>query len=135
MAKYDFEMPAELQDYEIDAILMVADRLVEWVSDVKDYALSEALQGKSYEHFKVVEGRSNRKYTSEEAVAQAVTDAGFDPYEHKVLGITAMSAMLGKKRFEELLGDLTFKPPGKPVLVSTSDKRPAMKNAAQEDFQ
>ena len=134
MAKYDFEVPATLEDHEIEAILMKVDQLTSWAEDVKEYALNQALQGKKYEHFKVVEGRSNRKYTDENAVAFAVKDAGFDPYEKKLLGITAMTSLLGKKKFEELLGGMITKPPGKPTLVSKSDKRPAMKNTAQEDF-
>lgn len=134
MAKYDFEMPAELEDHEIDAILMVADRLTEWANDVKEYALAEALRGKEYEHFKVVEGRSVRKYTSEDDAAKAVTDAGYDPYEKKLLGITAMTSLLGRKKFEDILGNLTFKPRGRPALVPKSDKRPAMKSTAKEDF-
>ena len=134
LAKYDFEMPDELEDYEIDAILMKVDQLTAWASDVKEYALNQAILGVDYGHFKVVEGRSNRKYTSEEDVAQAVTDAGYDPYEKKLLGITAMTALLGKKKFAELLGGMVYKPPGKPTLVSKSDKRPAMKNTAQTDF-
>lgn len=56
-----------------------------------------------------------------------------DPYEHSVLGITAMTALLGKKRFSELLGELIEKPQGKPTLVSISDKRPAI-YTANEDF-
>lgn len=134
LAKYDFEMPDELEDYEIDAILMKVDQLTAWASDVKEYALNQALLGVDYGHFKVVEGRSNRKYTSEEDVAQAVTDAGYDPYEKKLLGITAMTTLLGKKKFEELLSGMVYKPPGKPTLVSKSDKRPALKNTAQTDF-
>ena len=55
------------------------------------------------------------------------------PYEKKLLGITAMSTLLGKKKFEELLGELAYKPPGKPTLVPESDKRPAM-NTAIDDF-
>lgn len=51
-----------------------------------------------------------------------MTAAGFDPYEHKVLGITAMTAMLGKKQFNAILGDLITKPQGKPTLVPESDK-------------
>lgn len=78
-------------------------------------------------------GRSNRRYTDDAAVAETVKGAGFDPYEQKLLGVTAMTSLLGKKRFEELLGGLTFKPPGKPALVPDSDKRPAM-NTAAEDF-
>ena len=133
-AKYDFEMPAELEDYEIDAILMMVDRLTEWEDDVKDYALAEALKGTEYEHFKVVEGRSNRTYTSEDDVVRTVETAGYDPWEKKLMGITAMTALLGKKKFEELLGSLTYKPRGKPALVPTSDKRPAMKYTAEDDF-
>jgi len=82
----------------------------------------------------VVEGRSNRKYTSEEDVVRAVEAAGCDPWERKLKGVTAMTSLLGKKRFEELLGPLTYKPRGKPALVPKSDKRPVMKNTAQEDF-
>lgn len=134
MAKYDFEMPDTLEDYEIDAILMKVDELTSWASDIKEYALNQALRGIDYEHFKVVEGRSNRKYTDEDKVAKVVTNAGYDPYDKTIKGITAMTKLLGKKKFNELLGDLTFKPQGKPTLVTKSDKRPAMKNTAQEDF-
>ena len=134
LAKYDFEMPVELENHEIDAILMMVDRLTEWANDVKEYALAEALKGTEYEHFKVVEGRSVRRYTSEEDVARAVEAAGYEPWERKLMGITAMTSLLGKKRFEELLGSLTYKPRGKPALVSKSDRRPAMKNTAEEDF-
>ncbi len=133
LAKYDFEMPATLDDYEIAAILPRIDQLISWGNDIKDYALSQAQSGTHYEGFKIVEGRSNRKYADEAAVASKVTDAGYDPYEKKLLGITAMSTLLGKKKFEELLGDLIYKPPGKPALVPESDKRPAM-NTAADDF-
>ena len=134
IAKYDFESPALLEDYEIDDILLMADRLTEWVKDVKEYALTSALSGTEYEHFKVVEGRSNRRYTSDEEVAKAVAAAGYDPYDLKLKGVTAMTAMLGRQKFEEFLGSLTFKPQGKPALVLKSDRRPAMQNTAQEDF-
>lgn len=134
LARYDFEMPATLEEHEIDAILLKADQLISWASDVKEYALNQALQGTDYSHFKVVEGRSNRKYTDEDDVAKTVMAAGYDPYEKSILGITAMSKLLGKKKFNELLGSLICKPQGKPTLVSRSDKRPTMKNTAQDDF-
>lgn len=133
LAKYDFEMPATLDDTEIAAILEKVDEMISWGNDIKEYALKLAQSGVHFEGWKVVEGRSNRKYTDEAAVAFAVKDAGFDPYEKKLLGVTAMSALLGKKKFEELLGGLIYKPPGKPALVPESDKRPAM-NTAIEDF-
>ena len=126
LARYDFEMPAELENDEIALILTKVDELVSWAGDIKTYALSQALSGVKYEGFKVVEGRSNRKYTDEEAVARAVTEAGHDPYEKKLLGITAMTSLLGRKKFDEILGGLVFKPAGRPTLVQESDKRPAM---------
>ena len=70
---------------------------------------------------------------NETAVAETVKDAGYDPFEHKVLGITAMTKLLGKTRFEELLYGFIEKPQGKPTLVPMSDKRPAM-NTAANDF-
>ena len=59
--------------------------------------------------------------------------AGFDPYERKLLGITAMTTLLGRKKFEKLLGGLTCKPEGKPVLVPETDKRQELHTAA-DDF-
>ncbi|HBT65524.1 MAG TPA: DUF2800 domain-containing protein, partial [Ruminococcaceae bacterium] len=91
------------------------------------------ISGKDWTGYKLVEGRSNRRYTDEAAVADAVSAAGFDPYERKVLGITAMTSLLGQKRFEEVLGGYIEKPQGKPTLVPESDKRPAI-NTAQQDF-
>ena len=110
-----------------------ADELAAWVTDVKDYALSQALHGVSYPGYKVVEGRSARKYVSEEAVAHAVNAAGYDPYSHKVLGLTEMQKLLGKQQFNELLGSLITRPQGKPTLVPESDKRPAM-STITDDF-
>lgn len=133
LAKYDFKMPATLDDTEIAAILEKVDEMISWGNDIKDYALQQAQSGVHFEGWKIVEGRSNRKYTDENAVTDTVKDAGFDPYEKKLLGITAMSTLLGKKKFEELLGGLIYKPPGKPTLVPESDKRPAM-NTAKDDF-
>ena len=133
LAKYDFEMPSHLEDTEIAAILPKVDELVSWVNDIKEYALQQALSGTVYDGYKVVEGRATRKYTDEDAVAFTVKDHGFDPYEKKLLGITAMTSLLGKQKFNELLGGLIEKPQGKPTLVPATDKRPAL-NTAKDDF-
>ncbi len=133
LARYDFKLPPLLTDAEVEEILARADDLVSWAADIKEYALQQAISGKEWHGWKLVEGRSNRRYTNETAVAGAVTDAGFDPYEHKVLGVTAMQKLLGKSRFEEILAAYIEKPQGKPTLVPESDKRPAM-NTAKNDF-
>ena len=132
LAKYEFEKPAMLEDEEIAVILPKIDSLISWATDIKEFALQQALSGTVYEGYKVVEGRSNRKYSDETAVARIVQDAGYDPFEKKLLGVTAMQRQLGKKKFQELLGGLLYKPPGKPVLVPASDKRPELGTAAND---
>ncbi len=133
MAQHDFKLPPTLSNEEIAVILDKLDDLIGWASDIKEYALNAALHGTRFHGWKLVEGRSNRRYTDEAAVAQIVSETGRDPYEHKLLGITAMEKLLGKKQFSTLLSDLVERPQGKPVLVSTSDKRPEMTNA-KNDF-
>jgi len=135
LAAYDFTEPATLSNDEITAILAKVDELTSWASDIKSYALTEALKGAKFDGFKVVEGRSNRRYINADAVADAVGKAGYDPYERSVLGLTAMEAMLGKKRFAELLEGLIEKPAGKPTLVPNADKRQELNiTTAADDF-
>ena len=132
LAKYEFKQPPLLTDEEVEEILGRIDELIAWASDIRDYALQAAIGGKHWTGYKLVEGRSNRKYTDERAVVAAVRAAGYEPYEHKVLGVTAMTTMLGKKQFNDILGGFVTKPQGKPTLVPDSDKRPAMTNIINE---
>ena len=134
LAQYEFADAPTLDTDEIAAILPRIDSLVSWAEDVKEYALKQALAGVRYPGYKLVEGRSNRRYSDEVAVAKVVSNAGYDPYEKKLLTITAMQKQLGKKRFEELLNGLVIKPQGKPVLAPISDTRPKY-NTATTDFE
>ena len=118
---------------DIADILKKADDFTSWISDVKEYALSEALKGVKYPGFKVVEGKANRKYTDEEAVAKEVQKLGIDPYDHKLKSITEMTKLLGKEKFKVLDGYI-IKPQGKPTLVPDTDKRPEY-NSAAKDFE
>ena len=132
LAQYEFKLPPLLTDEDIEDILSKVDELVSWASDIKEYALQQAISGKKWAGWKLVEGRSNRKYVNDAVVADVVEHAGFDPYERKVLGVTAMQKLLGKSRFDELLSLYIEKPQGKPTLVPESDKRPAMSTAAAD---
>ena len=133
MAKYDFKPPELLEETEISIILDKCDELIKWANDVKDYALDYICRGNHIPGYKVVEGRSVRKYSNEKDVIKAVEEAGFDPYDKKLLPITSMQKRLGKDKFNEILGNLVVKPQGKPTLAVESDKRPPM-NSASSDF-
>lgn len=138
LAKHEFAPPAELTDVEIADVLAKIPQLKTWAADVEAYALSRAVnQGVVFEGFKLVAGRSVRKYTSETDVAKAAEAAGYrDIYDRKLITLTAMERLMGKPAFNEILGDLVTKPAGKPTLVPASDKRPALDLvSAATDFQ
>lgn len=135
LAKYEFNKSDLLEDDEIEEILEKVDDLVSWSNDIKEYALKLALGGKQWANQKLVEGRSIRKYSNDNDVAAAVIKAGYDPYDKKLLGVTAMTKALGKAKFDELLSDYIIKPPGKLTLVTNSDKRQAVTiNNVNEEF-
>ena len=133
IAKYDFSDPPLLTDAEISEVLSRVDDLVAWANAVREYALSAALEGRKIAGWKVVEGRSARKFADDDAVCARVSAAGFDPYEKKMLGVTALEKLLGRKDFRNLLADLVVRQAGKPVLVPESDKRPEL-DLASVDF-
>lgn len=126
LMRYDFEQPATLTDAEIEDILGQIDRLTAWAEEVREYAQTEAINGKKWTGYKLVESKTNRRYTDEVAVANAVIQAGKDPYERKLRGITDMTRLLGKPTFERILGGFVEKPRGKATLVPESDNRPAI---------
>lgn len=141
LSKLEFRNPDTLEEWEIGEILQRAEELNSYVSDVRDYVFDQALNhGKKYEGWKLVEGRSNRKYLDEKKVRETLIEAGYtdeDITETKVLGITAMEKAIGKKVFGEVLSELVIKPEGKPVLVPETDKRPEIHTAdsAKKDFE
>lgn len=137
LAQMEFKPPALLSEEEIAEVLSVADELAKWAADVYAFASDEAItHGKHWNGFKLVEGRSNRKYTDEEAVAEAACAAGYtDIFKKTLIGISEMEKLLGKKKFAEVLGKLVYKPQGKITLVAESDKRDAIITAtAEADF-
>ena len=137
LAQMEFPPPVLLSDEEIAEVLKVADDLAKWAADVYAFATDEAItHGKQWTGFKLVEGRSNRKYTDEEEVAEAAKAAGYtDIYKSTLVGITEMEKLMGRKRFAEVLGKLVYKPQGKITLVTESDKRQAVITAtAEADF-
>jgi len=129
LASKEFKEPPLLTDEDIVEVLNKVDGLVEWANDVKEYALRCAINGKKWTGYKLVEGRSIRKYINDDEVIKVVTSAGYDPFDKKLVSITEMTKRLGKAKFEELLKGLIMKPTGKPTLVQDSDKRPELNNA------
>ena len=127
LAQSEFKMPPLLTDAEIESVLAKLPDIKKWADEIQEYALAKALAGKEWTGFKLVEGRSVRKFTDERAVVKAANDAGYhDIYKQSLISITEMEKLMGKAEFSKVLGALVTKPQGKPTLVPDTDKRQAI---------
>jgi len=137
LAKYEFAAPPLLTDAEIEDILSRIEDLTKWANEIVAYAQNAAINhGKEWHGFKLVESKTNRRFTDEEAVVAACKQAGYtDIFKKSLISLTEMERLMGKKTFTDTLGALIEKPKGKPTLVPASDKRPAITSTgAKTDF-
>ena len=127
LAQSEFKMPPLLTDAEIEDVLAKLPDIKKWADEIQEYALAKALAGKEWAGFKLVEGRSVRKFTDEGAVVKAANAAGYhDIYKQTLISLTEMEKLMGKAEFSKVLGALVTKPQGKPTLVPDTDKRQAI---------
>ena len=135
LAKYEFVSPPLMNDKDIEDILPLITDLTTWANRVMEYAQAKAInEGKQWRGYKLVEGRSNRKFIDEKAVVKAATEAGYtDIYKQTLISLTEFEKLMGKKEFKEILGALVVKPRGKLTLAPESDKRQES-NSAKNDF-
>lgn len=136
LARLEFKPGPELSDEEVTQVLRQLPDLTKWAAEVEKYATQAAVsQGKQWEGMKLVAGRSVRKYADENQVIQAARDAGYkdtDIFEQKLITLTRMEKLVGKKQFTQIFDGLVVKPEGKPTLVPMSDRRKALDLAAPE---
>ncbi len=138
LAQLEFKKVPLLTDDEILEVISKADELSKWAADIYSYAQDEAINnGKVWNGYKLVKGKTNRKYTDEDNVIKAANEAGYnDIFKKTLIGITDMEKLMGKKRFNDILGGLVYKPDGKLTLVPESDKREAVSvSTAADEFQ
>ena len=121
--------PELLSAEEAGEILLKAKDLKNWLSAIESVVFSAIANGEQVSSWKIVEGKSNRKYVDEDKVADALLKEGYDAekiYTKKLITITALEKALGKKKVAEIIGDLIIKPEGKPTLAEINDIRPAI---------
>ena len=127
LMQYQFKNPDILSPEEIAAIIPYAEALASWSKGVKDYALAHAVDGEEFPGYKLVQGRSNRKITDDQAAIKALLDAGCDLEKIvRLKSLTDLEGYLSKDTVAKVLDGLIIKPEGKPTLVPDSDKREAL---------
>ena len=137
LAKFDFAMPPVLSMEEVADILKRSQDFTNWLNKLSEFALASAKNGVDVPGFKLVSGRSVRRWTDAEKVAEALVEVGCradEIYDSKLKGIGAIEKLLGKAGFVKHLGALVYKPEGAPTLVPVEDKRQVL-NTAVSDFE
>ena len=120
-----FKQPGLIPISELAEILPTLNRISSWIEAVFAFVSSEAINhGVPIPGYKVVEGRSKRIFTDTKAVVDTAVQNGYtDLYKQTLITLTEFEKMMGKKKFNELLGEYVAKPPGKLALVPESDPR------------
>ena len=130
-----FKQPGLIPIAELAEILPTLNRISSWIEAVFAFVSSEAINhGVPIPGYKVVEGRRKRVFTDTKAVVDTAVQNGYtDLYKQTLITLTEFEKMMGKKKFNELLGEYVAKPPGKLALVPESDPREPVDLTATPD--
>ena len=105
-----------------------------WLSAVERVIKERLEGGDGFPGYKLVEGRSQRRWTNEKAAQTALVDlVGEDKaFNVKLISPSQAEKVLGKSRKGDIEGLIT-KPSGAPTLAPETDNRPAI-NLSADDF-
>lgn len=109
----------------------------QWMKVIDEFIMKSALAGEKVPGFKLVEGRSNRKWKADEKqVVKFLTDLNIEAYKKTLTTPPQAEKNMGKKAAREnKLDKLITKPKGKPTLVPNSDTRPEMEFTVESEFE
>ncbi len=135
---FDLAPPESVETEQLAQVLSKSSMLVSWIQAVEEHLFNKAKAGYPVPGFKIVAGRSNRKWKDESQVTVALDGSGRDPQdflESKLMSLTNIEKKLGTEEFQAVLGHNVVQPEGKPTLVPSSDKRPGIGlDTAREEF-
>lgn len=126
--------PQAMTSEQLTFIIDNADLISGWIAAVKDYAVSQIMQGGSIPGYKVVEGRSTRKWAEpdEDKLVEFLHGTLKIPknqcYKKSVITLTEVEKKVkalkrGKEQRLEEFNSVVIKPTGRPTLVPASDPR------------
>ncbi len=126
------KLPPLITAAEAGEYLTRGEDLEKWLKDLKEWALSECLAGREVPGWKAVEGRGSREWTDMDAAFDRLTKSGVTEeamlWEKNPLTLAQVEKLVGKKDFQDAVGEFVIKKPGKPALVKESDRREAITN-------
>lgn len=123
---------------QLAAILNARKAVTSWFDAVEEYVKCGLIQGNDVAggQYKLVAGRSSRDWQDERAAVEFLLSAGV-PRENvvteKVVSPAQAEKLIGKEHKEEL-AKIISSSEGRPSLVPSSDKRPAITLSPEADF-
>lgn len=116
--------PLLLSDEEIVDLIGKIDTYKSWIESVNKYVYYRAIQGHTWEGYKLVAGRSSRVIKDEAKIRQALLNEYLEDevLNIKLKGIGDLEKLVGKKVFSARFGDAIESRPGAPKLVPESAK-------------
>lgn len=125
-----FDSPDVISDTKLEQMLPFLDTAEQWISDVKAYAFNQAIQGKQWKGYKLVQGRRpGRVWKDEATVIDQLSRAGYTEEQiytkPKLKSPADLEKSLKKSAFDALVGKYVFQGEGKLTLVPEDDKREA----------
>lgn len=125
----DLELP-EPDAVNVSSILDNKKLIETFLKAVEEYAIQQIANGEKVPGYKMVAGRSNRRWGDEELAERTLKQKlGAAAYsEPKLITVAQAERAVGKKHFSELEDALVVKPEGAPTLVHESDKRQSIEN-------
>jgi hypothetical protein len=109
--------------------------LEQWVKAIQHRAYEALDEGKEVPGYKLVEGRSTRRWADEKEVSKKLEESleEDDVYQRKLITVAQAEKLLGKKEFAEMFADDVSRPAGKATIAPESDKRIALTPALTFD--
>lgn len=129
--KMELKDDGKLKPADYSTLLPFTKAIKNWCDAVEERAMELLGEGTKIEGFKLVEGRSNRRWVDDNKAQKTLSEKLDDDelFTRKMISPTQAEKLLGKH--DPLLKDLIDKPEGKPSLTHESDKRPALADASE----
>ncbi|TDX21649.1 uncharacterized protein DUF2800 [Modicisalibacter xianhensis] len=141
----DLPAPQQLTREQVAAILSHSGRITNWLKAIEAHAQAALEAGEELPGYKLVRGRSNRRWIDERQAQQVIlktlyemTDSTSEARElaiqpAKLRTPAQVEKVLGKQK--AILEELTEKPEGRVTIARESDKRVAIDPAALDGSQ
>lgn len=124
----NISVPAQIGNDQIAKVLKNIPRLKDFIKKVQIYAHKELEQGRAIPGYKLVSGRSNRKWRDEDLAIKWLDKnlPNTSIFETKLKSCSKLEKLDRSLKKNKEFGSLIIKPQGKANLVEESDKREAI---------